>query len=347
MSKLSTIQMLRGLAALAVAFAHLSASELKLGGSSILGKWTLNGFAGLDLFFVISGFVMVWVTGSRHKSAQGVGEFWLLRLIRIYPLWWLVCGAIFIVWLIKPEWVFQSQIATPNIIKSFLLLPDYSLPLHAVGWTLIHELWFYVVFGLFMFAPRRFLPVLLTIWGSIILVFAIVGFEPVTPWLKLIRHPLSLEFIAGAFVGLFALANILPFPKTLIAVSLVGFALCAVNIGNNGQTFFAGEWQRVIYFAMPSALLLWGLVGLEKKGIAAPKPLVKLGDWSYALYLIHVPVFSAILRLTMPMSQDGIIDNFIYILASIIIAIFAAFILHNFFERPILKIANAAVRRKS
>jgi exopolysaccharide production protein ExoZ len=85
---LTTLQSLRGFAALAVCIAHLQGVEAKLGGSLILGKWAEIGFAGVDLFFVISGFVMAWVTRADQGHIAAIPRFYLHRFARIYPLWW-------------------------------------------------------------------------------------------------------------------------------------------------------------------------------------------------------------------------------------------------------------------
>lgn len=335
-ANLSGIQMLRAFAALAVCVAHLHAVEAKLGGPILFGNWALVGFGGVDLFFVISGFVMVWVTRESHTNIKQIGRFWALRLLRIYPLWWLVLGAIFAVYLVRPEWVYQSHASNPNILTSFLLIPDKDLPLHAVGWTLIHELWFYFVFGILLFFPRRILPILLAVWVAIIVAALAMGYSPIDPWLKLIRHPLTLEFIMGAFVGIMAKANKFPASSALVTISSILLVVSIATIFANAQDFFGHEFNRVVKFGIPCALLIWGIVGLEKKGYRAPKPFCALGDWSYALYLIHVPVFAAIGRLARPFANDGIIDNLIINFISLSVAIFAAFILNQLFEKPIL-----------
>ena len=341
-ASLSTIQMLRGFAALAVAVAHLHAVELKLGGPILFGNWALAGFGGVDLFFVISGFVMVWVTREHHGKLPRIGRFWFLRLLRIYPLWWLVLAAIFAVYLVRPEWVYQSHSSNPNLLNSFLLLPDKDLPLHAVGWTLIHELWFYFIFGIFLFFPSRFLPIMLGAWGAIILAFLGFGFTPIDPWLKLIRHPLTLEFILGAFIGLIAISYKYVSPKTIVIGAIIALFASLFRVTDSAQDFFGHEWQRVLWIGVPSAFLVLGCCGLEKRGYKAPKWSVALGDWSYALYLIHVPVFAAIGRLARPFANDGLIDNLIINSFALSAAIFAAFILHQFFEKPIMKAARRA-----
>lgn len=342
---LGSIQLLRGLAALAVAVAHLHAVENRLAGEQLLGSWALAGFGGVDLFFVISGFVMVWTTRAAQGQARAVPGFVFARLGRIYPLWWLVCGALVAVWMVRPEWVYASHhTVAPDIVRSLLLLPAATLPLHAVGWTLIHELWFYLVFAVLLLAPARWLPVLLGLWAALVAGAALALPAPQSPLLALVRHPLTLEFILGAGVGLLATRGVWPVPGLLVQVAVIWMVLAAIAARSEANVLFAGEWWRVTAFGLPSALLVWGLAGLEQRGWRAPRFGVRLGDWSYALYLIHVPVFAALGRLAAPVSSDGIADSLILLPAALAAAIAAAAILHIGFERPVQKAASR-VRR--
>lgn len=344
-ASLGSIQLLRGLAALAVALAHLHAVENRLAGEPLLGSWALVGFGGVDLFFVISGFVMVWTTRDLQGEARAVPGFAFARAARIYPLWWLVCGALVAVWLVRPEWVYASHHSqAPDILRSLLLVPAPTLPLHAVGWTLIHELWFYLVFALLLLAPARWLPWLLGGWAVVVGAAALALPMPSSPVLALVRHPLTLEFILGAGVGLLATKGIWPAPRLLVQAGVIWMLLAAIAARSEAPSLFAGEWWRVVAFGLPSALLVWGLAGLEQRGWRAPALGVRLGDWSYALYLIHVPVFAALGRLAAPVSTEGMIDSLILLPAALIAAIAASVILHIGFERPVQK-AAARVRR--
>jgi exopolysaccharide production protein ExoZ len=343
---LTSIQALRGLAALAVAIAHLRSVELKFDPAPILGIWTAIGFGGVDLFFVISGFVMVWVTRRYQGNPKALPRFWLARFFRIYPLWWLVLSAIVAVWLIRPEWVYSSDTSTPDLLRSYLLLPATTLPLHLVGWTLIHEVWFYLIFGLLLLLPKRSLPVGLVIWAGIVAVWALAQPATADPVLKLIRNPLTLEFIAGAGVGLLATKGPLPFARPMMWLGCLILLLAALSVRENAQSIFAQEWPRIWLFGLPCAMIVWGVVGLEQAGNApAPRWLQGLGDWSYGLYLIHVPAFVFISRLAKPLSQNGIVDNIGFLCAALATAILSAFILHAVFERPLQQLSRRLLKR--
>jgi exopolysaccharide production protein ExoZ len=320
--------------------------ETKFGGTPLLGNWTISGFAGVDLFFVISGFVMVWVTRTDQGHARALPGFWLTRFLRIYPLWWLVLSTIVAVWMIKPGWVYASHLTDPDILRSYLLFPAQELPLHAVGWTLIHEVWFYLVFGLLLLAPARLFPVLLALWAAVVTSSALALPAPSEPILALIRHPLTLEFIVGAAIGLCASKGIFPAPRLMLQFGCFVLLLSVISIRENPSAAFAAEWPRVWQFGLPAALILWGWVGLEQQsGSNSPRWSQALGNWSYALYLIHVPVFVAVGRLAAPLSREGPSDNLLLIVVALASAIGAAFVLHVMFERPVRKLASVLVRR--
>jgi peptidoglycan/LPS O-acetylase OafA/YrhL len=325
-----------------VAIAHLHSVESRFGGTPLLGNWALAGFGGVDLFFVISGFVMVWVTRADQGKAASLPSFWFARLARIYPLWWLVLSALVAVWMVKPDWVYASHESSPELWKSYLLVPDKELPLHAVGWTLIHELWFYLVFGFMLLLPARWFPAALAIWAIVTVAAASVLPTPENSFVALIRHPLTLEFILGAVVGLVAQRRIFPSPRLLVQVGAFWMLISALALRENAPAMFGQEWPRLFYFGIPATLLVWGCVGLEQAGYESARWSKSLGDWSYALYLIHVPVFAALGRLAAPFSSPGPLDNMILLVAALAAAIIAAWILHIGFDRPIQRLVARA-----
>jgi exopolysaccharide production protein ExoZ len=163
------------------------------------------GPSGVDLFFVISGFIMFVTTTDKPLLP---GEYLLLRIIRVAPLYWLMTIAMVGCAAISPE-SFRTLVLTPGAIaKSLLFIPYNSLsfpgmpwPILVPGWTLNYEMFFYVVFALCLFFPARgrILPLIfimagLTIAGKLI--------EPSTnPLLWVYTSPLLLEFAAGCLIG--------------------------------------------------------------------------------------------------------------------------------------------------
>ena len=338
MSELRTIQAARAIAANLVVFSHLFFVEAKYTASGILPAFTLYGIAGVDLFFVISGFIMVAVAGRD----RGPIEFLWRRATRIYPTYWLVSLMVLATTLIAPTFV-NSSITTPiSLWRSFLLIPDRTFPLLAVGWTLVYEMYFYLAFAIFL-ALRISVFTGLIAWGALILVIAATVPDQVasSPVLRVIVSPLTAEFMMGAFVGMLWRRRRVPGALAAGAVGLAGLIVSIVYIApmlSLAASPYLDSW-RVIIFGIPVALIVYALIGLEQlypSGRPA-KLLVALGDWSYATYLIHVLIISAIGRTIFALAPGGGGGaSFALIATGVLAANVAGGGIHALFERPTL-----------
>jgi len=249
--KLVSLQVLRAIAAIMVAVGHLYGIDQRFFGEPVLSASAQFGFAGVDLFFVLSGFVMVHLTRFGAGSASIVPAFLFARIARIYPMWWIALGAISIVWMIRPGWVFASISGAPNFLADFALWPHQRPPLLAVGWTLIHEMYFYCAFALLLLLPARRLVSGLIGWmvmvtiGNFWLTFDSTAIEA-SPMVTLITHPLTLDFGFGAAVGLFAARGLRPMPQVLIGFG-VAWALVACFLEYQSPLIlFENNWLRVV-----------------------------------------------------------------------------------------------------
>ena len=132
--KIAAVQALRGVAALAVVAIHATAIERKYsGGDLLLPEWLRFGASGADLFFVISGFVMVTVTGGCFGRINEVLRFLWGRVTRIYPTYWFYFFITLAALLWQPSWVNNSLPQQVSLWASFLLLPTNTLPLMMVA----------------------------------------------------------------------------------------------------------------------------------------------------------------------------------------------------------------------
>jgi peptidoglycan/LPS O-acetylase OafA/YrhL len=204
MNKLRSIQALRGIAVLGVvAFHSLSIEKKYSGGDFLLPESLRLGQSGIDLFFVISGFVMVTVTKGRFAHSGEMMRFLWGRITRIYPTYWFYFFLTVVVFLIKPNWVNSSQNHQFQFISSFLLLPSDQLPLVMVAWSLTHELWFYLVLAVLLKFKEHLLFPSLILWGAIIIIFNLLATtDNLSPAARIALHPYSLEFIIGALVAI-------------------------------------------------------------------------------------------------------------------------------------------------
>src|SRR5262245_46563091 len=205
---IKNVQALRAIAANGVVISHLLIVEQKYSyGDAILSANAHLGTFGVDLFFVISGFIMAAI--ARNASWQ---KFLFDRAKRILPPYWFYTTLILIVSLYVPAYVNSSFERPPSVWRSYLLIPDSVGPLLAVGWTLIHEMYFYFCFALIIFLAGAFrfkIKSLLLIWMvAVICLNAVVQLTEISdPVVLVMAHPLTLEFIFGAAAGILILRN--------------------------------------------------------------------------------------------------------------------------------------------
>lgn len=432
--KLKSVQALRGLAALLVVFYHVRALEaLSIEANGLeevtwVGRVFSNGYAGVDLFFVISGFIMVFVTRSAQTGLQPAADFLFARATRIYPIWWVFAGIMTIYMAAAHglpngaegwQTVSRSQPPVDYVVKSFLLLPQAEFPILGVGWTLVHEVYFYAVFALFMLLPRRLLPLLLAAWAAMIVAGAFAGFSvPFAGTMReLVFYPMTMEFIMGAFAGLAVVSGRVWRPGILALVAALWLA--GVLSYHGVETLDTLTWGRVLWYGPPSALLIYALAGLDAQrrlawlipatagflvasaiyqlaglsdaspdlarqdavvlativgavsmlavlwigwllGHSAPGPListqpffqtllrwaVRLGDWSFSLYLSHIIVVTAVRRTFETLAQQsalapyfrlgapGPVDNLLFLVTCLVLSITAAWLTYRYIEKP-------------
>jgi exopolysaccharide production protein ExoZ len=325
-----------------VAMAHLYGFDQRFFGGPVLSKWTLLGVAGVDLFFVLSGFIMVFkINQGTTWSLNNVLSFLFGRFSRIYPLWWFALGVVSAVWIVRPTWVFANISIAPNLLADFFLWPHQRPPLLAVGWTLTHEIYFYIMFALLLLSSRR-IYILLT-W----MIFVIVGNLIISltdgnvPFvLRLITHPMTIEFVLGMLVGVIYKSGYRPVPLLSVLIGTTWMLFFGVFVSEAPLLLFESMWSRVLILGFGWSLIVYGMVGLETDMGQVPLRIFhKLGDASYSLYLFHVPVFGAIARVLSSFCTPDPWDNIVAWILSLAAAIIAALLSYRYIEIPILQIS--------
>jgi len=295
---LHSVQALRGIAAIMVVMFHAAAiwRESAMGAARFFGPWD-QGYAGVDLFFVISGFIIVYVAGHRPAGLRTSARFMAARGLRIYPLWWIGCTLMALYFLLtygvpaSPD-AGGGGSAWSRYALSMSLWPFGDLPVLSVGWTLTFEIGFYVLFGLMLISvPSRWRVPIMGVWAVIILVAGALAdweFQALPDgWTAWFVHPLCLEFIFGAVVAAYISQSQSKLFGTLLALS-GGLALAGAFLVPHDVLSGQFPLYRVAAFGLPSAALLAGLVILERQSsLSVPTILKRLGDMSYSLYLFH------------------------------------------------------------
>jgi exopolysaccharide production protein ExoZ len=332
--KFAGIQCLRAVAALLVVFYHLQLFEQKMPGAPVMPSQAIYGMSGVDLFFVISGFIVTTISLGKFGRPGYASRFLRLRFFRIYPTYWVYFFGLLAVYLAAPGMVNKTH-GRPDLLLSLLLLPQSGTPLLFVSWTLVFELFFYAVFAVLLRWLRQSqLAYVLGAW-AIAVVAGNLALNIEQPVLALVCSPLILEFIMGCAVALF-LAE-LGGKAGLVCLVLggCGFILGSACLDMFGVPF--AWWSRTIVYGPSAAMLVAGVIGIERGGARFSPPLVAIGDASYSLYLSHILVLGAVVQVWLRLSASPAPLNHVALLVvELLAAIVWALISFRCIERPIL-----------
>jgi exopolysaccharide production protein ExoZ len=332
LGEVRSIQYLRGFAAFGVLIFHAAERA----------GWSFGvGAAGVDVFFVISGFIM-WVVTCRRPASPT--EFLMRRIQRIVPLYWgLTLGVAAAATLVPAAFPAMSPSAG-HVLKSLLFVPHrdaggYIAPLIVPGWTLDYEMFFYLMFAVGLLAPARIRAFALTAALAGLVALRPLGDTHNALW-STYTNPLLLEFGAGVWLGMAWSEGRLPsraFGWALIAAGLAGFT--AVTLAGIDV-----EPVRVLVWGLPSLALVAGAVSLERAGpLPHWWPLRALGDASYSVYLIHGLAVSAAWRL---LQLAGLEAPVLAFLASLAAGVVAGLLAYQLFEKPLMKLFRTGLAAK-
>ncbi|MFC5931960.1 acyltransferase [Cryobacterium melibiosiphilum] len=294
-SKLDSIQVARGFAALCVVLFHAELVQGKYFAVEVLPVFFDRGMSGVDLFFVISGFVMVLTTRGRHEKPREVGKFLWNRFFRIYPTYWAYALALVPVLIVMPSFINSSQGGGVDIFSSFLLLPTETFPILLVAWTLTLEVWFYIVFGLVLFLPERWLVPVLGVWFALLVLVNWGGPISANPYLELPTNAMAIEFIFGGIAALlFRTVNrVLAVGLGVVGVAVVVF----LGTASDADLYAGPGLERPLTLGLGFALIMLAFTAIEHRGgIGVLSKLTIFGDMSYSVYLCHVLVLNVIGR---------------------------------------------------
>jgi exopolysaccharide production protein ExoZ len=349
--QLWTVQWLRAAAALMVVVGH-SQSAVAMLMRSTGGNYTRSALlpwgASVDLFFVISGFIMVHASRRLFGTRRAWVGFLKGRLKRIIPLYWLtttVYLAVLIAATLKGGDPFPR---VSGILASYLFVPADTwgngrlFPVFDLGWTLNYEMFFYALFAVAVGFTRRRAAGLVIL---MLLVFVALGlFVPPSAgaaWFW--TRPIMVDFGLGLVVGL-AMAEEIRLPAALrVALVLASAAMLVADPthlfnGPLGSTV-ANDWPRVIVSGIPSALLLAGAVlGPGPRHLGMYAPLTKLGDASYSLYLLHPFALMAMEKLVQKVPSVRGLGGGILVLGTVAMATLLAFASYRWIESPIARL---------
>jgi exopolysaccharide production protein ExoZ len=294
--------------------------------------------SGVDLFFVISGFIMVYVTAKAGSSAL---HFFRMRIVRIVPLYWLYTFATAALILAVPQLFKTSAFTVPHLVQSLFFIPHWSpsgsvSPMILLGWTLNYEMFFYAIFAIAMaiLATRR-VPLAIAVLLILPIMSLFVNFAGTAAG-EFYSNEIILEFIFGMLLASLFLKGVLGRGGAPIGASLIAAGAIGLCIGG-----YHYESSRALSFGVPAALIIAGALSIEvARPVAKMQPFLLLGDASYSIYLAHLfPI--ALLRFgwnRLALPTDSLEPVLAFMAVALLGGALAGVASYLWLERPLLQV---------
>lgn len=339
-SKLLLVQILRAAAALSVAMLHAQHDAATLAARLGQGFMPIHAFpweAGVDVFFVISGFIMVQASARLFEAPNGPRLFLTRRIARIVPIYWAVTTLYLAAVLASPTILNTGFLGWWPVVASYLFIPvarpdGLVQPVYGLGWTLNYEMFFYTLFALALRWPRRrAVPGLMLALATLVVLGRSVA--PLPAPLGFWTDPIILEFAYGLALGLVYAGGVRL--RRLARLTLAAAALALLVIVATG--FEVTPSNRFVVYGVPAALLV-AAVAFGREREAADGLIARLGallgDASYALYLIHPFVIRAALEAAWSSGVAAALGPGGFIVLSLLASLLFSLLVYRLLERP-------------
>ncbi len=330
---LESLQAARAAAAILVLLFHASGSifaRSKYWGGEPFGDVFDFGHAGVDFFFVLSGFIIAYA----HRADVGRPERWRSyawkRFRRIYPPYWAITALILPVFFLAPAWGVGYEREPRTILCSLLLLPQPHAPVLGVAWSLCNEVLFYAAFLAFILG-RRIGVVVFAAWATYVLVP--IGPRPFPlSFLGDLRH---VQFFLGMLGAALFVRRAVPLPRVLAVVGVVVFLGAGVL---ETYTRLLGWSSLLLAYGVGSLCVVLGLAEAERSGgLRVPRLLSFLGAASYAIFLTHVPALSLIAKLAVAAGLPARLNHGVAFVVVVALTVAVGVLFYVFVERPLLR----------
>ena len=339
---LLSLQAGRAFAALYVLVFHLCFVLESRTGLSLYTWFIEAGHAGVEFFFVLSGFIMVHVHRADFGRPARAPRYLWKRALRIYPTFWAVL-AVFAAAQAASSGLEPALRSAEGLARAVLLLPFETWPPITAAWTLSHELLFYGLLASAFLSRRLGFAVLAAWWGAILAEMAL-GWAPEGLAARFLLSPYNLLFALG--MGAAACWRALPRAAAwpLLAAGCAGFVLTAWAA--EGPELL-GEVAATLGFGAASAVIVAALAALDAAGrLRTPRWMAFLGDASYSIYLAHAPAMAFAAMLLVRAGLAASLPVAVLVALTGAVGIGAGVACHLFAERPLLRLLGGRRRAR-
>ena len=356
----ASLELSRGIAALLVVMFHYHFYVNEYFKTNpIVARIFEGGHAGVEFFFVLSGFIM-FIT-HRHDGGKPLAAFTFLqkRAIRILPMYWIVITVSLVAFLSHPGWGGSKGISVHNVIFDYLLLPTQGALILAPAWTLKCEALFYAFFCVALFRPAVGIAAFVSWQTAIILANAVGLITNSTSDNDYVNYILDIHNIGfglGVLCGWASVELRLASPVREFSIFAIGVisVVCIMafeSVENANYVDLQPIWEKIILsfsYSLMFSLVIFSVVRLEQ--IYKPKfdrRLLVFGASSYTLYLIHDPVASLLAKAAVMMKLPSLTNENVAYLIGVAVAIAVAIAVHLHIERPLTDRLKQLVRARS
>ncbi len=353
-TKLFHVQMLRAFAALFVVVTHAlhEVSEMLEAQGLHFDDKIYPGDFGVDIFFIISGFIMVFVSRDAFGSVGAGWSFLVRRIVRVAPLYWIMTMVVVAIVFVAPQLMDNGTNDPAHWLGSFLFIPveratdGLIRPLLGIGWTLQYEMFFYFLFAVAMFWPiKKAVPGVIA--AIVLIVLAGLIMQPGNAQLTFWSDPIMLEFAAGVGLGWLYLKGYRLDHQRFWGLMYWGLLILAFSPAFTMER----EIWRVVFYGIPALIIVTACVltrDVDRRPI--PNFLISLGASSYALYLTHPFVLGGLKVVWMKLGLVELVGPmvlpWIFVGVSLIICAIFGHAVHLLLEYPLTKILLGGPNRK-
>ncbi len=290
------------------------------------GVWG-SGAKGVDIFFVLSGFVMIYSSQKLLNDPNGWKIFAERRIVRIVPIYWIATSFQVIVLFATTGYVLDTQSGVINTVGSYLFLPAYNsagaiTPVLGVGWTLNFEMFFYFLFTLALFFRVNVYKFV----GAILTVLALGAFIRQRHWpaASFYLNTCVLQFFYGMLIAKLCLSG--KHIHKYLAIPLLGIGFLGL----------IGPWHLLhgLQDGLAAALIVYSMASLEDFLPHVPRFVLYGADASYVIYLFH-PFIAPLVPVAL--MKLHLLNPWLAVVCSVSLGLAGGCVVHQFVEAPITR----------
>jgi exopolysaccharide production protein ExoZ len=330
--RLIGVQAGRGVAALLVVLVHGGDMIRNLPDRGHAPLWGLFDFghAGVDFFFVLSGFIICYVHYNDLGAPQRLTRYLWRRITRIYPIYWIVTLFLIAYGFLRHP---GMTLTAGHIVASFLLIHHDQSPILVSGWTLEHEVLFYLIFAVAIL-NRRLGAALFAAWMALVLAGLFIPLKSET--LVFLSSYFHVQFLMGIGCAYIVLTGRIRFPRMVAAAGIVGFLATGLleDVGVLGYSSVTGHF----FFGSFASLTIIGIALAELRGsLRVGRIGALLGDASYSLYLWHLYSNNWVAGVLIRLGLIAFLPGWVVLFACAAGSVTFACLFYRAVERPLIR----------